>query len=64
MSNTRDARFSSTQLLWVGVIAFVAAVLTAWFRTESLAATLLMGGLSAAISVAIVWFVGWTRRAR
>ncbi len=64
MSNSRDAQFPPTQLLWVGVIAFVAAVLTTWFRTEAVGPTLLLGALSAVISIAIVWFVGWTRRAR
>lgn len=64
MPNSHDTQFSATQLLWVGVIALVAAVLTTWFRTESITLTLLMGALSAAISVVIVGFVGWTRRSR
>jgi len=64
MTHSRDTQFSTTQLFWVGVIALIPGVVAAWFRTESIAATVLMGALSAVISVAIVWFIGWTRRAR
>lgn len=64
MAYSRNTQFSATQLLWVGVIALVAALLTGWFRTESVGLTLLLSALSALISVAIVWFVGWTRRPR
>jgi hypothetical protein len=63
MTRSHDTKFAPSHLLWVGVIAFVAAFLIWWFNTESLAQTALMGTLSAAISIAIVWFVGWTRRA-
>ena len=64
MTHPHQTQFSASQLFWVGVIPFTAAVLTTWFRTESVAVTLLMGGASALISIAIVWFVGWTRRSR
>ena len=64
MTHSHDAGFTASQLFWVGIIALVAAVITAWFRTESIALTLLFGVASAVISAAIVWFVGWTRRAR
>ena len=62
MSDLNNARFSASQLFWVGIIALVAGTPTAWFRTESIPVSLLMGLASAMISVAIVWFVGWTRR--
>lgn len=55
---------NATRLLWVGVIALVASVIIAWFRTESLPVTLAFGIASAVISAAIVWFVDWTRRPR
>ena len=63
MTHSHHQRFSASQLFWVGLIAVVAALPTAWFRTESIVLTLVMGAASALISVAIVWFVGWTRRA-
>lgn len=61
MTHRTHSRFSASQLVWVGVIAAVAAVLTTWLRTESLELTLLFGAASALISVAIVWLVDWTR---
>jgi hypothetical protein len=61
MTHRTHSRFSVSQLVWVGVIAAVAAVLTTWLRTESLELTLLFAAASALISVAIVWFVNWTR---
>jgi hypothetical protein len=64
MAHSGDTQFSATQLLWVGVIALVPGLLITWFRTESIALTLFMATLSAVISVAVVWFIGWTRRAR
>ncbi|HET7645717.1 MAG TPA: hypothetical protein VFM03_04465 [Candidatus Limnocylindria bacterium] len=64
MSNTRDITTSSRRLFWVGVIALVASVLTTWLRTESVQATLVFGSAAAVISVAIVWFVDWTRGRR
>ena len=51
-----------SRLLWVGVIALTAAVITTWLRTESLPLTLGFGIASALISMAIVWFIDWTRR--
>jgi ABC-type Fe3+ transport system permease subunit len=62
MTHSRNARFSASQLFWVGIIALVAGTPAAWFRTQSISVSLLMGLASAIISVAIVWFVGWTRR--
>jgi hypothetical protein len=62
MADMYNTRFSPSQLFWVGLIALVAATPTAWFRTESISVSLLLGLASAIISVAIVWFVGWTRR--
>jgi hypothetical protein len=64
MAYPRDTQFSASQLFWVGVIALVAALLTGWFSTESIGLTLVLSLASAVISVAIVWFVGWTRRPR
>lgn len=64
MTHRTHGSFTASQLLWVGVIAAVAAVLTTWLRTESIELTLLFAAASALISVAIVWFVGWSRRRR
>ncbi len=64
MSNTRDLTTSSRRLIWVGVIALVASVLTTWLRTESVQATLAFGVAAAVISMAIVGFVDWTRGPR
>ncbi|HJP70389.1 MAG TPA: hypothetical protein VJ975_01575 [Candidatus Limnocylindria bacterium] len=62
MTHSRNARFSASQLFWVGIIALVAALGAGWFRTESVLLTVVLALASAVISVAIVWFVDWTRR--
>jgi hypothetical protein len=49
-----------TRLVWVGVIAAVAAVLTR-LATESLAVVVLTAIASAVISMGIVWLVSRTR---
>ncbi len=64
MTQSHQTRFSASQLFWVGVIAFTAAVLTTWLRTESALPTLVFGLASALISVAIVWFVDRVRPPR
>ena len=80
MTHWHQIQFSVSQLLWVGVIAFTAAILTGWFRvgviaftaailtgwfsTDSVLVSLGLAAASALISVAVVWFVGWTRRPR
>lgn len=63
MAHFTDTRSAIGRLLWVGVIAFAAAVLIRLW-TESLLAAVLTGLLAAVISIAIVWFVGWTGRSR
>ena len=65
MTHPRHDTYSRpSRLLWVGVIALTAAVITSWLRTESLPLTLGLGLASAVISMAIVWFIDWTRRPR
>jgi hypothetical protein len=64
MTHWHQIQFSASQLLWVGVIAFTAAILTGWFSTDSVVVSLGLAAASALISVAVVWFVGWTRRPR
>jgi nicotinamide riboside transporter PnuC len=49
------------RLLWVGIIAAVAGVLSAWLRMESLPIALVLGAAAAGLSIAIVWFVDWSR---
>jgi len=61
MAYSADTRSAMGRLLWVGVIAFVAAVLIRLW-TESLLAAVLLGLLAAVISMAVVWFVGWRSR--
>lgn len=51
------------RLLWVGVIALVAAVLIRLW-TESLVAAVLFGLLAAVISIAVASLLGWTSRHR
>jgi len=63
MAHSADTRSAMGRLLWVGVIAFVAAVLIRLW-TESLLAAVLLGLLAAVISMAVVWFVGWRNRSR
>jgi len=63
MAYSADTRSAMGRLLWVGVIAFVAAVLIRLW-TESLLAAVLLGLLAAVISMAVVWFVGWRNRSR
>ena len=60
MTHRDHSTFRSQRLLWVGVIALAAAVITTWLRTESLPLTLGLGLASAVISVGIVWFIDWT----
>jgi hypothetical protein len=64
MSHSHDTSQPSWRLVWVGVIALTAGVLTTWLRTESVPATLGLGFASAVISVALVWFIKRTGRAR
>ncbi len=64
MTHWHQTQFSASQLLWVGAIAFTAAILTGWFSTDSVVVSLGLAAASALISVAVVWFVGWTRRPR
>ena len=65
MTHPRHDTYSRpSRLLWVGVIALTAAVITSWLRTESLPLTLGFGIASALISMAIMWFIDWTRRPR
>jgi hypothetical protein len=65
MSHPRhDTYARPSRLLWVGVIALTAAIITTWLRTESLPLTLGFGIASAVISMAIIWFIDWTRRPR
>jgi hypothetical protein len=61
MTQSNDRRRQAMRLLWVGVIAFVAAVLIRIW-TESLAAAVLIGLVAAVVSIAVVWFVGRTSR--
>ena len=60
MTHRQNASFGTSRLLWVGVIALAAALVTTWLRTESLPLTLGFGLASVVISVAIVWFVDVT----
>ena len=60
MTHRHHSTFRTQRLLWVGVIALTAAVITTWLRTESLPLTLGLGLASAAISMAIVLFVDRT----
>lgn len=61
MTDSTDRPRATMRLLWVGVIAFAAAVLIRLW-TESLPAAVLIGLVAAAISIALVWLVG--RRSR
>ena len=63
MAHSAETRSAMGRLLWVGVIAFVAAVLIRLW-TESLLAAVLLGLLAAVVSMAVVWFVGWRSRSR
>lgn len=59
--DTSRPSFTGTQLLWVGAIAAVAALLTGWFRWESALVAIAMALASAVISVGVVWLVGRMR---
>jgi hypothetical protein len=61
MKNPRTTSQRASRLVWVGVIAAVAALLTGWWRWESALVALAMAGASAAISIGIVWLVGRSR---
>jgi hypothetical protein len=64
MSHRVHSSSGSSRLLWVGVIALTAAVITTWFRTESLSLALGFGLASAFVSVAFVGLVDRIRRTR
>ena len=49
------------RLLWVGAIAAIAGITSAWLRMESVPIALVLGAASAGLSIAIVWFVDWSR---
>ena len=60
---SKNTQPTSSRLLWVGVIAGVAGVLTAWLRMESLPLALVLGAAAAVISIAVVSFEERRRRA-
>jgi membrane protein implicated in regulation of membrane protease activity len=63
MTYSTDRQRPTWRLVWVGVIAFVAAVLSRLW-TESLLGAVLIGVLAAVISIAVVWFIDRSGRPR
>jgi hypothetical protein len=64
MTSHRRLPIGTARLLWVAVIALVAAGITTWLRTESLPLVVGFGLASAVISVGIVWLVDRIRESR